>query len=166
MGTVPTPRPFFLARGHDRLQAKLGMGITRLNYKVASSDTDGRLLVIEQTMLAKGGPPRHLHREQEEWFYSVEGVFVIEVGDEGFTLNPGDSVFAPRGIPHVWAFVGSPPGTLLIAFSPAGKMEAFFNETTKTNAMPAQDPELWRAHGMELVGPPLRVDQIPGLMGA
>ena len=84
--------------------------------------------------------------------------FVIEIGDERFTLHPGDSEFAPRRIPHVWAYVGSSPGKLLIAFTPAGKMEAFFNETTKANAMPAQDPGLWRTHGMELMGPPLAVD--------
>jgi hypothetical protein len=40
-------------------------------------------------------------------------------------------------------------------FTPAGKMEAFFREVTKANAMPPQDAELWRAHGMELLGPPL-----------
>jgi hypothetical protein len=42
-------------------------------------------------------------------------------------------------------------------FQPAGRMEAFFREVTRDNAMPPQDPELWRAHGMELVGPPLPV---------
>jgi hypothetical protein len=31
-------------------------------------------------------------------------------------------------------------------------------EVTKANAMPPQDPQLWRDHGMELVGPPLTVD--------
>jgi hypothetical protein len=46
----------------------------------------------------------------------------------------------------------------LIVFTPAGKMEAFFREVTKANAMPPQDPALWRAHGMELVGPPLPVE--------
>jgi quercetin dioxygenase-like cupin family protein len=151
-------RIHFILHGQDRFAAQRGLGVTRLNYKVASSDTDGRLFVTEQTMLAKGGPPRHLHLEQEEWFYSLEGEFVIEVGDERFTLKSGDSAFAPRRIPHVWAFVGAPPGRLLIAFTPAGKMEAFFNEVTKTNAMPAQDPKLWRAHGMEIVGPSLTVD--------
>jgi hypothetical protein len=34
-------------------------------------------------------------------------------------------------------------------------MEAFFREVTKANAMPPQDPALWQAHGMELLGPPL-----------
>jgi len=148
----------FLGHGKDRFAAHRGLGITRLNYKVAAGDTDGRLFVTEQTMLAKGGPPRHLHLEQEEWFYSLDGEFILEVGQDRFTLNPGDSAFAPRRIPHVWAYVGNGSGRLLIAFTPAGKMEAFFTAVAKTNAMPAQDPELWRAHGMELVGPPLPVD--------
>jgi hypothetical protein len=34
-------------------------------------------------------------------------------------------------------------------------MEAFFREVTKVHAMPLQQPELWRAHSMELVGAPL-----------
>jgi hypothetical protein len=34
-------------------------------------------------------------------------------------------------------------------------MEAFFRAVTAANAMPPQDPALWRAHGMELLGPPL-----------
>jgi hypothetical protein len=47
---------------------------------------------------------------------------------------------------------------MLIAFMPAGKMEAFFGEVTKANAMPPQDPELWRAHGIEWLGPRLSVE--------
>lgn len=38
------------------------------------------------------------------------------------------------------------------------KMEAFFREVTRANAMPPQDPALWRAHGMELLGPPLAIE--------
>jgi hypothetical protein len=48
-------------------------------------------------------------------------------------------------------------GRILIAFFPAGQMEAFFREVTKENAMPPLDPALWEAHGMELLGPPLDV---------
>ncbi|MEN4041636.1 MAG: cupin domain-containing protein [Anaerolineaceae bacterium] len=150
--------PFFVPCGHDRFEAQRGLGITRLNFKVSSADTSGRLFLIEQTMLAKGGPARHLHFEQDEWFYPLEGPFIIEVGDHRFTLSPGDSILAPRGVPHVWAYVGDQPGRILIGFTPAGKMEDFFNETTKANAMPPQHPDLWRNHGMELIGPPLSFD--------
>ena len=100
---------------------------------------------------------RHLHYGQEEWFYILEGAFLFEVGAERFHLQPGESLLAPRQVSHVWAFVGEGQGRILIAFLPAGKMEAFFREVTKANAMPPQDPGLWRAHGMELLGPPLPV---------
>jgi hypothetical protein len=84
--------------------------------------------------------------------------FIVEVGQQRIRLKPGDSLLAPRKVPHVWAYVGHTHGRVLIAFMPAGKMEVFFREVTKVDAMPPQDPRLWRAHGMELVGPPLSVD--------
>ncbi len=68
-----------------------------------------------------------------------------------FLLAPGDSVLAPRNVPHVWAYAGDEHGRILIAFLSAGKMKAFFRKVTKANAMPSQDPELWRTHGMELL---------------
>jgi mannose-6-phosphate isomerase-like protein (cupin superfamily) len=113
--------------------------------------------VIENTNRAKGGPARHLHIEQDELFYVLEGEYLIEVGQERFNLKPGDSILAPRKVPHVWAYVGNTLGRLLITFTPPGKMEAFFREVSKANTMPPQDPAFWRAHGMELLGPPLPV---------
>ena len=39
--------------------------------------------MLENTFHAKGGPARHLHYDQDEWFYAVEGEFIIEVGLSG-----------------------------------------------------------------------------------
>jgi quercetin dioxygenase-like cupin family protein len=142
--------------GEDRLGEQHGLGVSRIDFKAIVPD--GSLLVLENTFHAKGGPPRHLHLEQDEWFYAVEGQFVIEVGDERHFLRPGDSVLGPRRVPHVWAHVDAGRGRILIAFTPAGRMEAFFREVAKAAAMPAQDPALWREHGMQLVGPPLPVE--------
>ena len=142
--------------GEDRLGEQHGLGVSRIDFKAIAPD--GGLLVLENTFHAKGGPPQHLHLEQDEWFYAVEGEFVIEIGDERHVLQPGDSVLGPRRVPHVWAHVGAGRGRILIAFTPAGRMEAFFREVTKADAMPAQDPALWREHGMQLVGPPLPVE--------
>ncbi len=143
--------------GADRFGEHRGLGISAITFKVTPQDSNG-LLIIENTFHAKGGPLRHLHYDQDEWFYCVEGDFIIEVGQERFKLNAGDSILAPRQVPHVWAYVGDAQGRMLIAFMPAGKMEAFFHEVTKANAMPPQDPELLRAHGMELIGPPLPIE--------
>jgi quercetin dioxygenase-like cupin family protein len=157
---LPTPAnippALVVAAGEDRSGEHRGLGISVIDFKLVPQDSSG-LFIIENTFHAKGGPARHLHTDQDEWFYAVEGEFIIEVGSERMTLNPGDSLLAPRMVPHVWAHVGDTRGRMLIAFMPAGKMEAFFREVTKADAMPPQDPALWRAHDMELLGPPLPV---------
>jgi quercetin dioxygenase-like cupin family protein len=146
-----------VAAGADREGENRGLGISSIAFKMTSPNP-GDLFILENTFLAKGGPARHLHYDQDEWFYILEGEFQFEVGAQRMHLQPGDSLLAPRKIPHVWAFVGNARGRILIVFTPAGKMEAFFREVTRANAMPPQDPALWRAHGMELLGPPLPVE--------
>ncbi len=151
------PAAMRVAAGADRFGEQIGLGITTIAFKVTPPNL-GDLIILEITRLAKGGPARHLHYEQDEWFYILEGEFQFEVGGERLHLQPGDSLLAPRQIPHVWAFVGDARGRVLVMFTPAGKMEAFFREASKANARPPQDPAFWRAHGMELLGPPLPVE--------
>jgi mannose-6-phosphate isomerase-like protein (cupin superfamily) len=151
------PSALLLAAGADREGESRGLGISTIAFKVITSDPGGPF-ILENTFRAKGGPARHLHYDQEEWFYILEGEFQFEVGPEHFRLLPGDSLLAPRRVPHVWAFVGEGRGRILVAFFPAGNMEAFFREVTKANVMPPQDPRVWRAHGMELLGPPLAIE--------
>lgn len=151
------PPALRVAADEDRFGEHRGLGISVITFKVTSQESSG-LFIIENTFREKGGPARHLHYDQDEWFYAVEGEFIFEVGQERFRLKPGDSLLAPRKMSHVWAYVGDTRGRILITFMPAGKMESFFREVTEANAMPPQDPALWRAHGMELLGPPLSVE--------
>lgn len=156
-GGVAPEAPVRVAARADRFGETRSLGISTIEFKVATADAAGGLFVLENVFRTKGGPARHLHYEQDEWFHALEGEFLMEVGSGRTTLKPGDSLLAPRNVPHVWAHVGSGIGRILVAFAPAGKMEAFFREVTKGGAMPPQDPKLWQAHGMELVGPPLKV---------
>ena len=150
----------YVPAGQDRFGERRGLGVSVIEFKVTPQDNGGDLLILENVFHAKGGPARHLHYEQDEVFYALEGEFVLEVGDKRTRLRPGDSLLAPQRIPHVWAYVGEGRGRILISFAPAGRMEAFLRIVTQANAMPPQDPALWRAHGMELVGPPLALDAI------
>ncbi|HEX9092003.1 MAG TPA: cupin domain-containing protein [Anaerolineales bacterium] len=149
---------FWVARDTDRSGEYLGRGISRVFFKVSTEDSHGGLLVVERTHHTKVGPGRHFHYEQDEWFYVVEGEYIFEIGGERIRLKPGDSVFGPRKVPHVWAFVGDQPGRILFIFTPAGQIEAFFCEIGKVNAPPPLDPALFRAYGMEMVGPPLAIE--------
>jgi len=156
-GRAAGPPVLRVAAGEDRFGEQRSLGISTIAFKLCPSDSSG-LLILENSFHARGGPARHLHYEQDEWFHVLEGEFLFEVGHERMRLRPGDSLLGPRQVPHVWAHVGPAQGRILIVFQPAGEMEAFFREVTRANAMPPQDPALWRAHGMELLGPPLAVE--------
>lgn len=148
----------YVPRGKDRFKEELMIwGVIPLQIKISTKDSGGALFAFEHDKMGKGGPPRHLHYEQDEWFYAIEGEFHFEVGDEKFVLRPGDSLFAPRMVPHVWAHVGNKPGNILIAVQPAGTFEEFFMKTTKMKAPPSPQEveEQFAAHGMKVVGPPL-----------
>lgn len=148
------PPVLMVPSGKDQFGEYRGLGVSAIAFKVTPQESNG-LFIIENTFHQRGGPARHLHYDQDEWFYVGDGEFVMEVGPEKFRLEPGDSILAPRNVPHVWAFTGGRRGRILIALMPAGEMESFYREMTKANAMPPQNPELWRAHGMALLGPPL-----------
>lgn len=149
---------FWVGRDADRLGEHLGNSISDIFFKVSTEDSHGGLLVVELKHHAKGGPGRHLHYEQDEWFYVVEGEYIFEVGQARFWLKPGDSAFGPRNVPHVWAFAGDSRGRLLSVVTPAGQLEAFFRQVGPAfPGTPPLDPALFRAYGMELVGPPLAI---------
>jgi quercetin dioxygenase-like cupin family protein len=143
--------------GEDRAGEQHFRGTSSFDFKVSAQDGGG-IFVVENTLREKGGSTRHIHYMQDEWLYALEGEFLVEAGQTRSRLKQGDSIFLPRNVPHVWAYVGDQPGRILLVYVPAGKIEGFFREVTTANARPAQDPELWRAYDMELVGPPLAIE--------
>ena len=159
-GEARTGRALYVPNGRNRFEEALMIwGVIPLQIKVSTNDTAGAFFVFEHADMGKGGPPRHFHYEQDEWFYAVKGEFAFEVGDERFTLRPGDSLFAPRMVPHVWAYIGNEPGTLLLAVQPAGSLEAFFMENVAMGRLPTLEEaeRSFAAYGMKVVGPPLDV---------
>ncbi len=156
-----TQQGLYVPNGKHRFEEEMTIwGTIPLQIKVSTDDTDGAMFVFEHADMGKGGPPRHFHYEQDEWFYAMKGEFAFEVGDERFTLRPGDSLLAPRMVPHGWAYVGEEPGTLLLAVQPAGSLEAFFRQGCEMSGLPTPEEadRMFAAHGMKVVGPPLDVN--------
>lgn len=150
---------FIVAAGKDRNDKSISVMDGDVFFtKVSTGDTAGDLYIYESTRVKEGGPPLHVHNEQDEWWYVLQGTFMIKVGEEVYHVKAGDSVFGPRKVPHCFAKVGDGEGKLLMVFQPAGKMEAFFTAMSQgaTKGMTAeQNAEFRKAHGFEVVGPPL-----------
>ena len=152
----------YVPAGRDRFRGQREIRFTKtvIDFKVSTLDTDGGLAVCEITSLQKGGPARHLHNEQDEWFYVVEGQYVIEVGEERYEPGPGDSVLAPRKVAHAWAYVGEGTRRLIAALQPAGEIEAFFDDLAMLSRTPEREElhGVFTSHGMELAGVPLSIE--------
>jgi mannose-6-phosphate isomerase-like protein (cupin superfamily) len=142
--------------GQDRFGESRSLGFSSIHFKVSTRDSNGGLFVIEHENLIKGGPPVHIHFHQNEWFFVMEGEVLFQVGNERKLLRSGESVLGPRMIPHGFLAVGEKPGHMLIAFTPAGKMEEFFRDIAIPNG-PAMDAEVFSRYDMQYVGPPLKV---------
>jgi mannose-6-phosphate isomerase-like protein (cupin superfamily) len=147
--------------GADRFQKPINLFDGDTFYtKISTKDTDGDLYVYESSRVKKGGPNLHLHYNQDEWWYILEGEFVIKVADKMHHVKPGDSVFGPRGVPHAFSKVGEGVGRMLTTFQPAGKMEECFiaiSEGQIKGKPETEQDEFRKQHGFERVGPPIDI---------
>jgi mannose-6-phosphate isomerase-like protein (cupin superfamily) len=150
-----------VAAGDDRFGAPLlYVAGEYFHCKVSGKDTDGALCIYETIRTSRSGPPLHYHRDQDEWFFVRKGEFLFQIGDEKFRLAAGDSVLAPRQVPHTFVNTGD-EGVLLIAYQPAGTMERFLVDASRLlSTQPATEEwhALCRLHGVEIVGPQLKAE--------
>jgi mannose-6-phosphate isomerase-like protein (cupin superfamily) len=69
------------------------------------------------------GPPRfiaplHLHHNDDEAWYVLEGTLCVRVGDEDVEAKAGAAVFVPRGTPHTYWNPGPGPLRYLLVMTP------------------------------------------------
>jgi DNA-binding transcriptional MerR regulator/quercetin dioxygenase-like cupin family protein len=156
---------FSVAAGDDRFGEHVKLGGERNDRKVSAKDTEGAMCIFEFTGVV--GWPRHLHHDQDEWIYVIEGEFEIHLGKKQLRVRNGECVFIPRQVAHVWCCVDGKPGKIINVYQPAGKMEEFFHEVGKHEGKPPIHEalgvdglhRLFKAHGMDLLGPPLGWDE-------
>ncbi len=104
--------------------------------KVMSEQTNGSYAVVMSTTPPDGGPPLHVHENEDELFYVVEGKYEFTCGEERFVATKGALLHLPRGIPHRFRNIGQTPGVLMNTITPGG-FEHFFDEIDQ---LPKDEP--------------------------
>jgi len=158
-----TEKGFKVASGEARFATHYkmkGVTLNTLDIKISGKDTEDHLAVFEQTgQTPNGGPPLHVHIDQDEWFFVTEGEYLFQCGGDKFSLKAGDTIFLPRNIPHAFVQLSEKARTI-VAYMPAGKMEEFFAATDKWVSPPSKEEivKVFADHGMKIVGGPLKVN--------
>jgi mannose-6-phosphate isomerase-like protein (cupin superfamily) len=136
------------------------LGIPML-IRIHGRDTGGVLSVVESHDVPGGGPPPHIHHREDETFQILEGEYEFMVGGKNIPAKPGTTLFAPRGVPHTYRYVGKTPGKLMCVITPSG-FEGFFEEIGAMSPQQQQDIprviEIGKKYGLEILPPPARED--------
>jgi quercetin dioxygenase-like cupin family protein len=97
-----------------------------ITVKATAEQTGGTLAVIEVLAAPGGGPPPHVHANEDEFWYVLDGEFEILHGTDTLRLTAGGFAFVPRGTLHRFENVADTPGRVLIGFTPGAFGQFFF----------------------------------------
>jgi quercetin dioxygenase-like cupin family protein len=132
-----------------------------LVFKLTGDDTGGALDYFIVQVAPHGGPPLHVHHQQEETIHVLGGRFKVRIADELHTLERGGFAYLPAGLPHAFLNLTDEPAEILVVYTPGGG-HRFYEElgpATRT-ATPdrAEIAAIFERHGMTILGPPLSAD--------
>jgi quercetin dioxygenase-like cupin family protein len=125
--------------------------------RVHGRDTGGVVSAVESHDVPGGGPPPHIHSREDETFQVLEGEYEFTVDGKSFVAKKGATIFAPRGMPHTYRYLGQARGRLMCVITPAG-FEGFFEAIGALTSQQQQDiPRvitIAKEFGLEILPPP------------
>jgi quercetin dioxygenase-like cupin family protein len=158
MSTNPTPH----ALGPEEGEA-LWWATALLTVKATAEQTGGEFFLVEEFVPKGTAPPLHVHPEDDETFFVLEGELTFYLGDgQTVPASAGSFLHIPKGyFPHAFQ-VNSETARFLVLTTP--RHEQFFRasaEPARSRTIPPPEPldmEKVRAagaeYGVEILGPP------------
>lgn len=130
--------------------------------KLAAEQSGGRVSLVEVTEPPLAEAPLHVHHNEDEGFWVLDGTVRFEVGGHEISAGPGDFAFGPRGVPHRYT-VGASGCRMLFILTPGGFENAIIDMSTaareRTLPPPGEEPpdlsgleEKLAAYRCEMVG--------------
>ncbi len=133
-----------------------------VTFYAVGEDTGGAFTLLEEETSPKTGALPHLHHEEDQAFYVLEGEHEFVCDGRAIAAEVGSFVYVPRGTVHSFTNVGTTPGRILVLSTPAGGTERFFFEvgepaTDKSSPPPTSVPldvaelrAIARKHGSDI----------------
>ncbi len=132
----------------------LRIGALELKFLIDETASAGKAVVFEMTMPAKARVPApHFHRDVDEVVYGLAGTVTTTVDGKAHEVQPGESVFVPRGAVHHHQNLHDGDARALVMMSPGSIGRRYFDEIAAlVNAGGPPDPakvnEIMLRHGL------------------
>jgi mannose-6-phosphate isomerase-like protein (cupin superfamily) len=131
--------------------------------KASASETGGAFVLWEDREVRGKPTPLHLHPNEDETLYVLEGEILVHINGEEHRVGEGGLFVAPRGVPH--AFLVISETARLLTLQTPGTGEAFYRELCEpasSGAVPGSRPADFarlrevarRSDSIEILGPP------------
>ena len=133
-----------------------------LTMKASAEETGGAFLLFEDFMSQVKTTPLHIHANEDETLYVLEGEILVHIDGSEHSVGPRGVAVAPRGVPH--AFLVTSPTARVLTLQTPGSAEAFYrsaSEPGSADSDPAGPVDFARVReaaersgGMKVIGPP------------
>jgi len=114
--------------------------------KLASTQTNGKLCIVEDTLKPGFYLPRHHHKIMTEVFYFLEGEVKLIFDDETITCKPGDTITVP---PNIWHAASCEKGGKMLTIFKNGQFDLYLEKLSKMTEEEFADAELMKAISAE-----------------
>jgi quercetin dioxygenase-like cupin family protein len=134
----------------------------------AGTETGGALGISLVTQPPGVATPLHVHSNEAEAFFILDGELRYRAGETVHHLTAGSFIYLPQGLPHAFRIVGATPAKILAIVTP-GALLALYDEVgipAAERRLPGQDGtpmeeeirrwnEVGPRYGLSVVGPPI-----------
>src|SRR5262249_54373892 len=131
-------KPFVLGPDDGEATWFLGRGMA---VKAPAHSPGGTFGLIEARLAAGFSPPLHIHHQEDESFWVLEGALTFACGGQTFQAGPRSFIYLLRDLPHTFR-VDEAPARVLVLVQPGGH-ERFYVEGGRPaldDTIPAFDP--------------------------
>ena len=130
-------------------------------WKATAAETGGAFIMLEDRMVRGKTTPLHMHPNEDEAIYVLEGELLVDVEGEQHRVGQGGLFVAPRGVPH--AFMVTSETAHVLSVQTPGTGESFYRDAGEpvSSAVDASRPADWarlravaqQSESIELLGP-------------
>jgi mannose-6-phosphate isomerase-like protein (cupin superfamily) len=143
-------------------QAGAVLNVLGADIAVKSSGDPRKFFFADHAVPPGYAVPLHVHEDEDEAFYLLEGEVTLITRDGEKKARPGDYVHLPCGVPHGFVNASGAPARMLVVASSGGKLEGLFRgldaaasqaAARKAPLAPEQVGEICAAHGVLMLPP-------------